>query len=75
MRRETHVQFTAGKQWTTEPTTITVIRTFNLPQYNGSYHYINPINSPYIVDGNAGFVSRVTASANVNMSGHATVKE
>jgi len=68
-------QFIAGNTWTVEPTTITVIRTYNLPQYNGSYHYINPLSSPYIVPGNGGWSVRFTASANVNSSGHLTVEE
>jgi len=68
-------QFTAAYTWTSEPTVIIVLRTYNLPQYNGSYHYINPMVAPYIIDGAGGFSVRITASANVNSSGHLLVEE
>lgn len=68
-------QFTAAYAWTVEPTTIIVLATFNVPQYNGSYHYVNPLNSPYIVIGAGGWSIRMTASANVNCSGRTTVEE
>lgn len=68
-------QFLGGKNWTSEPTVISVLRTYNVPQYNGSYHYICPLQTPYICPGSAGFSVRFTASANVNSSGHVTVEE
>jgi hypothetical protein len=69
-------QFTAAYGWTTEPTTITVLRTLYDPQYNGVYHYINPINSPYIVVGAGGASIRVTAGTGTpSVSGHMTVEE
>lgn len=73
-RAET-TQLTAARNWTTEPTVITVVRTIAVGQYNGVYHYIHPFASPHIVAGGGGFLTRITSPNNVNVSGHLTAEE
>lgn len=67
-RAET-VQTTGGKNWTTEPTVITVFRSIDVGQYNGLYHYIAPFAAPLIVVGGQGLVIRANSPNNVNCSG------
>jgi hypothetical protein len=69
------IQSTAAKNWTTEPTVLTAQQTLYVPQFNGVYHLIVPFTVPFKVIGGQGFVIRITASANVNCSGHITVEE
>lgn len=66
-RAET-IQLTAAKTWTTEPTTLTLQRSFDVGQFNGLYHYIHPFASPFIVIGGQGCVCRVNSPNNVNGS-------
>jgi hypothetical protein len=73
-RAET-TQMTAAKTWTTEPTVLTVVRTMDVGQYNGIYHYIHPFSSPQVIAGGAGFVIRITSPNNCNVSGHLTAEE
>jgi hypothetical protein len=73
-RAET-TQLTAAKTWTTEPTVHAIVRTIDVGQYNGIYHYIHPFAAPHIVAGGAGFGIRITSPNNVNVSGHLTAEE
>lgn len=73
-RAET-TQLTAAHTWTTEPTTIAVVRPIDIGQYNGVYHYIHPFASPHVVAGGAGFVTRITSPNNVNCTGHLSAEE
>lgn len=68
-------QLTSAVNWTTEPTVISIIRTFDPAQYMGFYHYINPFASPYVIKGGGGGVIRINSPNNVNTSGHMTVEE
>lgn len=69
-RAET-IQTTAATAWTAgnEPTVITVEETYNLPQYNGAYHYIIPFAAPQIVVGGQGYGVRHNSPNTVNSSG------
>lgn len=69
------IQSTAGKTWTTEPTTKTIVRTLDVPQFDGLYHYINPFASPFIAKGGTGFVLQITRSAAVNASSFISAEE
>lgn len=61
--------FSAAKTWTTEPTTITVIKAFLLTPNGGTVMYDWPLgDSPDSPLGN-GFVVRCTAPASVNVRG------
>lgn len=68
--------FTAGKTWTTEPTTITTLQVIDLPQYNG--FIVLPLAQWYsnlLVPGGAGLVLRLTSPNIVNVSGYLKVEE
>lgn len=74
-RAET-IQATAGKTWTTEPTTITVLQVIDLPQYNG--FMVLPLAQWYstlILAGGNGLVLRLTSPNNVNVSGYLKCEE
>ena len=73
-RAET-VQATAARNWTTEPTTLTLQRPIYVGAFNGLYHVIYPFASPFIVIGGQGAVLRLTAAAIVNASGHLSGEE
>ena len=75
LQRDTY-QFTAAYGWSAQPTVLTVIRTIFDPQYNGLYHYINPLSSPYIIAGGGGGAISVTPGTGTpSVSGHMTVEE
>lgn len=58
--------FTAGRNWTAEPTTISVLKEFLLSAYNGTFEYQFPLgNEPDTALGE-GLCIRVTAPATVN---------
>ena len=67
-RAET-IQATAGKTWTTEPTTLTLQQPIDIGQYNGAFVKMNPFASPFIIIGGQGAVLRITSPNNVNFSG------
>ncbi len=73
--RDETVQTTAAKNWTAEPTVITVYRTIDVPQFDGLYHVLIPALSPYIIPGAKGFSVRLTSPNNVNFSGNITFEE
>jgi hypothetical protein len=73
--RAESVQTSGATTWTTEPTTVTPFRSFNLPQYNGLYHHILPFAAPLIVVGGQGFVVRQNSPNAVNSSGHMEFEE
>lgn len=67
-RAET-IQSTGKTNYTAEPTTIVPLKTVNVAQYNGVYHYITPQGNPLIVVGGAGFCIRHNSPNTVNASG------
>jgi hypothetical protein len=69
------IQATAGKAWTTEPTTHTQQRVYDVGQYNGTLVVMLPFSAPHIVVGASGFAIRVTSPNNVNFGGHITAEE
>jgi hypothetical protein len=73
-RAET-IQATAGKNWTTEPTTQAQQRVLDVGQYNGTFVYMNPFASPHIIVGGAGANVRVTSPTGVNYSGGMVCEE
>lgn len=73
-RAET-VQGTAAKNWTTEPTVLTLQRSIDIGQFNGAMHNIYTFDSPFIVIGGQGFVHCLTTPNNVNTSGFLTGEE
>ncbi len=54
------IQTTAAKNWTSEPTVITVVDEFLIPVYMGSGIIYVPLTSPWISKGGGGAVMRVT---------------
>lgn len=73
-RAET-IQTTAAKNWTTEPTTLTLDQSALVAQFNGLYHYILPFASPIIVPGGQGYVVRVNSPNTVNCTGKLVFEE
>ena len=73
-RAET-VQTTAATSWTTEPTVTTLQEIYNLPQYNGAYHYIFPFAAPEIVVGGQGYSVDHNSPQTVNSSGKFDLEE
>lgn len=73
-RQET-VQTTGATNWTTEPTVLTTNQSIDVPEFNGVYHLILPLNAPIIVPGGQGLVITCTSPAAVNCSGHLTFEE
>jgi hypothetical protein len=72
--RSLTVGATAGKTWTTEPTTLTTIREFLLTPYGGLVMYDWPLgDSPDCALGE-GFALRVTAPAVVNVRAELVVE-
>jgi len=63
------VQTTGAVNYTAEPTTVTALRSLNLPQYNGIYHYIRPQGNPLVVQGANGFLVRQNSPNAVNSTG------
>lgn len=59
--------FTAGKTWTTEPTTITVLEEMLIPAFMGAAWYDIPLGDEYDSALGEGFVIRCTAPATVNV--------
>jgi len=59
--------FTSGKTWTTEPTTITVLREFLLTPNGGALEYQFPLGMEPDCALGEGFVIRCTAPAAVNV--------
>lgn len=58
--------FTAGKTWTTEPTTITVLRTHDLTPNGGVVGFNYPLGTEPDTALGEGFAIRLTAPAAVN---------
>lgn len=58
--------FTAGKTWTSEPTTITVVDSFTLAAFMGTAIYDIPLGDEYDSALGEGYVVRLTAAAIVN---------
>lgn len=69
------IQTTAATAWTTEPTVKTVQESYNLPQYNGAYHYIFPFASPEIVPGAVGYSVQHNSPNTVNSTGKLDIEE
>jgi hypothetical protein len=67
--RAESIQTTGKTNYTAEPTTITPLKTVNVAQYNGLYHYITPQGAPLMVAGGAGFCIRHNSPNTVNASG------
>jgi len=61
--------FTAGKTWTTEPTTLTVLREKLLTPNGGVIIYDYPLGTEPDCALGEGFALRLTAPANVNVRG------
>lgn len=61
--------FTAGKNWTTEPTSLTVLDEFLLSINQGTALVDIPLGNEYDSALAEGFVIRLTSSANVNVRG------
>jgi hypothetical protein len=68
-------QTTAATQWTTEPQATTLQEVYNLPQYNGAYHYIFPFAAPEIVVGGNGYSVDHNSPQTVNSCGKFDVEE
>ncbi len=69
-------QSTAAKNWTTEPTVITVFKSFTLPMYMGT-GIIQLPRGLYVAKGGEGIVVRITcpAALSCNFSGSLTFEE
>ena len=65
--RSTAVGVTAAKNWTTEPTALTVIEEILLTPNGGVLMYDFPLQDEPDTDLNGGFVLRLTAPATVNV--------
>jgi hypothetical protein len=63
------IQTTGKTDYSSNPTTVVPLKTINLAQYNGLYHYITPQGSPLLVQGGAGFCVRHNSPNTVNASG------
>lgn len=61
--------FTMGKNWSTEPTVITVLDEFLIPAFMGQIIYDIPLGDEYDTALGEGFAIRCTAAANVNARG------
>jgi hypothetical protein len=72
--RSLTVGFTAGKTWTTEPTTITVLRDFLLTPNGGLVFYDWPLGDTPDCALGEGFAIRCTAPAVVNVRAHLEVE-
>lgn len=59
--------FTAGKTWSTEPTTITVLDEVLIPAFMGMAWYDVPLGDEYDCALGEGFAFRATAPATVNI--------
>lgn len=68
------VGFTAGKNWTTEPTTITVLEEFLLTPNGGSFAYQWPLGQEPDAALAEGLVIRCTAPATVNVRASMTAE-
>jgi hypothetical protein len=60
-------QFTAAKNWTTEPTVVTVLDETLIPAFMGFAWYDLPLGDEYDCDVSTGFLIRCTAPAIVNV--------
>lgn len=64
-------QATAGANYTVEPTTLTAIKKFYVPQFMGLYEFKLPLGDEYETDFSGGTVKalaiRINVSANVNV--------
>jgi hypothetical protein len=72
------IQSSGTNLYTVEGTTITPLRSFNLAQFNGLYHFIVPFASPIIVAPGgtaAGFCIRHNSPNGVNATGSITFEE
>jgi hypothetical protein len=65
--RSLAVGFTAAKTWTTEPTVLTTLRSFDLTPNGGVLMYDYPLGTEPDCNLAEGFVIRVTAPAVVNV--------
>lgn len=63
------VQATAARTWSTEPTVLTLQRSLDVGQFNGTAVYMHPFSSPFMVIGAQGAVLRINSPNNVNWSG------
>lgn len=71
--RTTTAGFTAAKNWTTEPTVLTVLDEILVTPYSGTVFYDFPLGDEYDTALNEGFVLRCTAPAGVNVRSTFTV--
>lgn len=65
--RELTAGFTAGKNWTAEPTTVTTIKEFLIPAYNGAFAFQFPLGQEPDTALGEGLLIRCTAPASVNV--------
>jgi hypothetical protein len=70
-------QTTGGKNWTTEPTVITVTETAMIPVYMGSAIVFVPLTTPFVAKGGSGASVRVTQQSGVtgNAGGALKIEE
>jgi len=74
--RQESIQTSLATSWTVEPTIKTLQEQYNLPQYNGAYHYIFPFAGPEIVPGGGGYtVDHNTPNSPLNSSGKLDFEE
>jgi hypothetical protein len=69
------IQATGTTNYTAEPTVVTPLRSFNLAQYNGMYHYIVPFAAPLLVQGGQGILIRHNSPNAVNATGSIEYEE
>lgn len=68
------IQSTAAKNWTTEPTVLTVVEAFYIPAYMGSGLIFYPLSKPLVCKGGGGCVLRVTQQTGVSVNVTGTLK-
>ncbi len=69
------VQGTFARTWSTEPTVLTLQRSLDIGQFNGTAVYMHPFAAPFMIIGGQGAVLRITSPNNVNWSGGLVCEE
>lgn len=68
------IQTTCGKAWTTEPTVLTVVETFFIPNYMGSGIVFAPLTKPFVAKGGNGLSLRITQASGATANATGTEK-
>lgn len=68
------IQTTAAKNWTSEPTVLTVVEAFLIPVYMGSGIIYVPLTSPFVCKGGGGVAMRITLPSAVTANATGTIK-